>query len=136
MKKVMCAVLAILIVFGNSTVGYAEQTFVTCGSNHVAEYTTRATRYFSLGVKANGRSMVSQELSVDAGETIQINATYSPANAEIQIGIVDENGQFRFVRVTGGIVNITIGISERGNYRLAVKNDSENAVSISGYVYY
>ena len=99
-------------------------------------YAGRATRYFSMGVKANGRSIVNQELSVDVGETIQINATYSPANAEIQIGVVDENGQFRFVRVTGGDVNITIRISEQGNYRLAVKNNSTNAVNISGYVYY
>lgn len=136
MKRLVCVVLAILVMFGNSTVGNAEQALVTPGSNHVAEYATRATNYFSLGVKANGRSLVSQELSVDAGETIQINATYSPANAEIQIGIVDENGQFRYVRVTSGNVNIAIGISERGNYRLAVKNNSANAVSISGFVYY
>lgn len=94
MKKLVCVVLAILIMFGNATVGNAEEALVTPGSNHVAEYATRATRYFSLGVKANGRSVLSQELSVDAGETIQINAIYSPANAEIQIGIIDENGQF------------------------------------------
>lgn len=136
MRRLICIVLAILIMFGNPCVSHAAQTLTTMVPNNDLVYSARATRYFSLGVKANGRSMVSQELSVDAGETIQINATYSPANAELQIGIVDENGQFRYARVTGGDVNITIEISERGSYRLAVRNNSTNAVSISGYVYY
>lgn len=136
MRKMICILLAFLMIFGNPCVTCAAQ-MPTMNVQYANDaYAGRATRYFSMGVKANGRSIMNQELSVDVGETIQINATYSPANAEIQIGVVDENGQFRFVRVTGGDVNITIRISEQGNYRLAVKNNSTSVVNISGYVYY
>ena len=136
MRRTICVVLAVLMIFGNPCMTYAAQMPITNIQNDNDVYAGRATRYFSMGVKANGRSIVNEELSVDVGETIRINATYSPANAEIQIGLVDEDGQFRYVRVTGGDVNITIQISEQGYYRLAVKNNSTNVVNISGYIYY
>lgn len=135
MKRLICAVLVLTLVFGNISVCYAEEQLASvCGINaelHVA----RATKYFSIGVQAQGTSYVSEVLSLDVGETVRINATYSPASASIYIGLVDTNGKFYYARATNGQIDITLSIQKRGDYRLAVVNNSTNPVSISGYVY-
>lgn len=96
----------------------------------------RATRHFGFSVKANGKYYIANALSLEAGDTVRINATYSPVSANIYIGLVDENGKFYYVRPTNGQINVTLGIEKRGDYRLAVVNNSANTVSISGNVYY
>ena len=98
-------------------------------------YALRATVHFSFSVKEHGTYYIANVLSLEAGEMVRINATYSPASANIYIGLVDESGKFYYVRAMNGQLDITLEIEERGNYRLAVVNNSANAVSSSGYVY-
>ena len=57
-------------------------------------------------------------------------------SANIAVGLIDSDGIFHYLTVTGGSVDVTIGIEERGEYRLAVKNNSVYALTISGYVYF
>ena len=96
----------------------------------------RATRHFGFSVKANGKYYIANVLSLEADETVRINATYSPTSASIYIGLVDENGKFYYACATNGQIDVTLESEERGDYRLAVVNNSANTVSISGYVYY
>jgi len=75
-------------------------------------------------------------MPLEVGETVVINAAYTPSSANIRIGIVDSDDQFYYVTISGGNVDVEITISERGNYRLAVYNLSSSLISMSGYVNY
>lgn len=136
MKSWICAVLVFLMVFGNASVCHAVGYPQALEENHMQVCELRATRHFGFSVKANGKYYIANALSLEAGDTVRINATYSPVSANIYIGLVDENGKFYYVRPTNGQINVTLGIEKRGDYRLAVVNNSANTVSISGNVYY
>ena len=135
MKRWICAILVIVMVWGNISVCHAEEYANTVEKNHTQLYELRASGHFSFSVKASGKYCIANVLSLEAGDTVRINATYSPASASIYIGLVDENNEFYYARATNGQIDITIEIEKRGEYRLAVVNNSTNAVSISGYVY-
>ena len=124
------------MVFSNASVCRAQEQTEAAEKINTELCTARATGHFNFSVKAQGSHYIESVLSLDAGETVRINATYSPASASIYIGLVDQNGKFYYVRATNGQIDVTLGIEKRGNYRLAVKNNSASAVNISGYVYY
>lgn len=52
---------------------------------------------------------------MEAGETITVSATYTPRSAS---------------------VDKTIRVNQRGDYTLAIRNNSSNTVSVSGFVNY
>lgn len=134
MKRWICAVLVFVLVLGNASVCHAEEYTNAVEKNHTELYALRATGHFNFSVKEHGTYYIANVLSLEAGDTVRINATYSPAGASIYIGLVDENGKFYYARATNGQLDITLEIEERGNYRLAVVNNSANIVSIWGYV--
>lgn len=136
MKRLICAVLIFVMVFSNAYVCHAEEHTNEEDVINTGVYTSRATGHFSFSVKSQGSYYIESMLSLEAGDTVRINATYSPTSASIYIGLVDEMGKFYYVRATNGQINVTLEIENRGNYRFAVVNNSVNAVSISGYVYY
>ena len=136
MKRWICAVLVITIVFCNFSVCHAEEWTDTTVKTSAELFAVRATGRFSTSIKAQGSNIAENMLPLEAGETVRINAVYSPASASIYIGLVDEDGTFYYLKATNGQVDITLEIEQRGNYRLAMVNNSTKAVSISGYVNY
>ena len=78
----------------------------------------------------------SGSVSLEAGETVTFNCTYSPSSASVDFGLIDSSGRFHYINVTGGSINKTIQVSERGSYTLAVRNNSSNTVSVVGFVNY
>lgn len=136
MKRWICAVLVFVLVLGNASVCHAEEYTNAVEKNHTELYALRATGHFNFSVKEHGTYYIANVLSLEADETVRINATYSPTSASIYIGLVDENGKFYYACATNGQINVTLGIEKRGDYRLAVVNNSANTVSISGNVYY
>ena len=71
-----------------------------------------------------------------AGETVTINATYSPSSANIDFGLVDKNGDFHYLKGKNGAFNEKIEIPENGTYTFAIRNNSDVAVDVTGYVNY
>ena len=73
---------------------------------------------------------------MDVGETVTIDATYSPRSASVDFGLIAPDGLFYPVRGQNGSINKTIEIVERGNYTFAIRNNSNVNISVSGYVKY
>lgn len=74
--------------------------------------------------------------SLEAGETVTINCSYSPASASVDFGLIAPDGYFYYVNSTNGSVNSTLTVAVRGQYTLAVRNNSSNSISVVGYVNY
>ena len=132
MRNIMCIILSCMLLFGSVGVCYASEGVAPerCSSAN-----GRATNYFSLTISPLSRIVAAERMSLEAGDTVRIRANFSPTSVNIAVGLIDSDGVFHYLTVTGGSVDVTIGIEERGEYRLAVKNNSLYALTISGYVY-
>ena len=89
----------------------------------------RASGSFNMTVPA-------KSFPLEAGETVTIKATYSPFSASVDFGLVDGNGKFHYLTVSNGTFDKTIKVDTRGNYVFAVRNNSSQSISVSGYVKY
>lgn len=95
----------------------------------------RASGSFSVTIPAHGEIQGNKTFSLESGETVRINASYSP-NASMDFGLIDSDGVFHYVNVTNGSIDTTIQVSESGNYMLGIKNNSAKTVKVSGFVKY
>lgn len=133
LKKMMSMVLVCATVISCLCVnaGAAQN------ENEVAEtITVRATGRFSMEVPGETAVQASTSFPLEAGETVEIKATYSPFSADVDFGLIAPDGLFYSVNVTDGSVDQVLEIVERGNYTLAVRNNSSTTISVSGYVNY
>lgn len=94
-----------------------------------------ATGKFSVTVSANALTKAGSAFPLEAGETVRINASYSP-DGSVDFGLLDSDGVFHYVNVTNGSIDKTIKIEKRGNYTFAIWNNTDNQISVSGYVTY
>ena len=96
----------------------------------------RASGKFSMDIPAGTLSVADSSFPMEAGESVTIKASYTPFSASVDFGVIAPDGLFYSVNVTGGSVDQTFDIDERGDYTLAIRNNSTSTISISGYVNY
>ena len=96
----------------------------------------RVTGSVNFNVAANTLAAASESVYLDAGETVTINCSYFPSSASVDFGLISSGGIFYSLNVTGGSINKTIRISEYDKYTFAVRNNSFNTVSVTGFVTY
>ncbi len=97
--------------------------------------TTRASGEFEMTVSAKTKAIADSSFPLEAGETVRIKASYSP-DGSVDFGLVDEEGIFHYINVKNGSIDKTIKVSERGNYKFQVRNNSSVAVKVCGFVRY
>lgn len=98
---------------------------------------TRATGKFHINVPAYTTSTAkSQTFLLNANETVTFDCTYTPSSASVDFGLIAPDGYFYYENVTGGSINTAITVDERGNYSMAIRNNSSNTVSVIGEVSY
>lgn len=131
-SKIMYALLALVAMAtclpsSAFAVGeYAEQTVAI----------VRASGKFSMDIPANSTVKATTSFPLETGETVEINAVYSPQFASVDIGLLDPEGWFHPINTTDGSFDKTIRVNERGNYTLVIRNNASCPISISGYVTY
>ncbi len=74
--------------------------------------------------------------SLETNETVSINATFSPKNADIDFGLIAPDGNFYYLSGSNGNFNRTIRVNQGGYYYFAVRNNSDKTVKVMGFVYY
>lgn len=120
------------------SVGAVENPVITeaVSNQEVERIEQRATVSFNLTIKSGGTSIANQAFSMEAGETVTIKAAYTPMDASVDVGLIDSNGVYHYFNVSDGSIDKSIRIEERGNYKLALRNNSHSMISASGYVNY
>lgn len=137
-KKILCVALVCAVMMSCITNVAAIQTDNTDGfveNSTVALSTTRASGEFEMTVSAKTKAIADSSFPLEVGETVRINASYSP-DGSVDFGLVDEDGIFHYINVKNGSIDKTIQISERGNYKFQVRNNSSVAVKVKGFVRY
>ena len=90
----------------------------------------------TVSARANANANIKDAFSVEVGESVRIRGTYSPVNASVDFGLIDSAGVFHYVNVKDGNIDQTFKISKADNYRLGIRNNSDNTVKVSGFVRY
>lgn len=138
MKKTFRRIAAVIGIVGclftNAGAIGADLSYIELEAETVS--ITRATGSFSVEVKPYERAKGNTDFPMEAGETVRIRATYSPEDASVDFGLVDPDGIFHYLSAEDGVFDKTFEIPERGNYRLGIKNNSSQTVSVSGFVRY
>ncbi|WP_298020514.1 hypothetical protein [uncultured Dysosmobacter sp.] len=133
MKKYLCLMFACLAIVSCFSVPAAAADI----GERVTEITgPKATGKFDFEIPAKTLAEASSSFPMDYGETITITASYAPASASMDFGLIDSDGVFYSVPGSNGSINRTIRINLRGTYTFAVKNNSNYEVSVSGFVNY
>lgn len=96
----------------------------------------RATGRFNMDIPAKKIGVADKDFPLEVGETITIKASYTPFSASVDFGFIAPDGLFYSVNTDDGSIDTTIKVTQRGNYSLAVRNNSSGTISVSGYVNY
>lgn len=131
-RKIMCAVLTLAVMVS------CLPTLV-CAAEVNSQKTvalTRATGHFSMEIPGNTTVKAATSFPLVAGETVAINAVYTPQSASVDFGLLAPDGLFHPVNTTDGSFDETIVVNEKGNYTLVIRNNSSYTISVSGYVTY
>ena len=122
MKKALVLVLSILLVFSLTIPAIAA--------------VPRATTRVDVTVQSHSLASIGTPLSMEADELVRINCTFSPRTADVDFGLITPRNTFIHVGGENGLCSQTIRINESGTYYFAVRNNSNYAVEVLGYVYY
>lgn len=96
----------------------------------------RATGSITWDIPAGATGKGKTSFSLEAGEGVTINCSYSPRSASVDFGLIAPNGRYYYMAGKNGSVNREIVVDERGEYYLAICNNSDNLVSVYGFVNY
>ncbi len=138
MKRISCIVLACVLSLGTMNVPvYAAEANRTAPESFIINSVSpRATESFSITVPANSELVANSSFPLVAGETVTITATYSPASASMDFGLISPDGYFYYFNETDGSIDKTMQVSETGDYTFKVRNNSNSAVKVSGVINY
>ena len=132
-RNVFCVLLMCMVLLGSLT---ANVSAVNVGDEEQVFSLARASGYFSTNIPGNTYFTADSDFLLDEGETVTIDATYSPRSTSVDFGLIAPDGLFYPVRAQNGSINKTIEVVERGNYTFAIRNNSSVEISVSGYVNY
>lgn len=133
LKRVFCMVLVCAAAMGCLSVSAGA---VEVMEREISTAIMRSTRQFSADIPGDTLLTDETDFSLEIGETITISATYTPRSASVDFGFIAPDGLFYSVSGKNGSVDKTIKVSQRGDYTLAIRNNSSNTVSASGFVNY
>lgn len=98
--------------------------------------TPRSAALFDVEIPSEQLAAMSLELTLRASGTVRFECTYSPDSASMDFGLVDETGHFYYLNVSGGSINKTIRVKTGGTYTVAIRNNSDESVTVVGSVSY
>lgn len=99
-------------------------------------FVTRASGTLNAEIAPNSIITINESFTMSANGTIKYNCTYTPKTASLDFGIVDSNNHFHYLNVTTGSINKTIRVSQGDTYTLAIRNNSDQTVTVTGTVNY
>ena len=135
MRTKSCLCVLIVCVLSVACFGTNVEA-VDSGAQEPEIFASRASGRFSMDIPGGALVTADQDFPMEAGETVTIKASYSPFDASVDFGLIDSDGSFHYFNTNEGNLNETIKIKRKGYYTLAVRNNSPNTISVSGYVSY
>lgn len=134
MKMRKCLGLALALSIAVGSFGAPTMAAETQSHREPLPEIQRVSGSFSVTISAGKHKKVSSSFSLEAGETVTFNATYSPRSASVDFGVVDSNNVFFYITATNGSVDGGVTVTANGYYTPAIRNNSSSSISVSGTV--
>lgn len=96
----------------------------------------RVSEHISQTISAKTTAIMDEGFSLEKGDTVSYNCTYTPKSASVDFGYVAPDGLFYSLNSTSGSINKSIRVNQTGEYMLAIRNNENYAVTVSGTVKY
>lgn len=134
-RKALCFLLSSMLVMGCmlTSVGAVDLTTERVEAEFLS---SRAIKNIRSSIAAKSVVIVADELPLDKGDKVTFTVEYTPSSADIEVGILDEDGNFTYVNGSNGSVSGKITAPKAGNYGLTICNNSSTAITISDTVRY
>ncbi len=81
-----------------------------------------------------GYSRVGEAFSLEAGDKITYDCTYTPKSASMDFGVLGPDGLFYSMNCTSGSIYKAFKVDQTGQYQLAIRNNESYAVTVTGTV--
>lgn len=131
-KGALCMAFACMVLIS----GFEPRAEAVSAEPDVVEIVERSSGQYRMNMSANMLSLADSDFFLEAEETVSIRASYSPKSASVDFGLIAPDGLFYSSNTENGSISVTFSIGQRGYYTLAVRNNSSNEISVSGYVNY
>lgn len=131
-KRIVCSLLTLVVMVSCLTIS----AYATEVEEQKVFALTRATGRFNMDIPGNSTVKADISFPLEIGETVAINAVYSPQSASVDFGLLAPDGLFYPVNTTDGSFDETIEVNQRGYYTLVIRNNSSYTISVSGFVTY
>ena len=133
LKKAFCLLLAGILTFACLTL---EAGAVQAEPEANTLSIERASGRFSVDVGKQSTFTADSTFPLDIGDTVTIKATYTPRSASVDLGLMAPDGLFYSLPGQRGSFSETFKVDQRGYYTLAIRNNSDSTISVSGTVTY
>ena len=85
---------------------------------------------------ANLITPITQSFTLEAGDIIKYDCTYTPKSASLDFGYIDSNNVFHYLNCTSGSIDQSFEVGQSGQYTQAIRNNASYAVTVTGTVKY
>lgn len=132
MKRFFCVLIVCMLIAGSlampaGAIAYYEPD---------AQAIVRATDQFNETISAHAIMTLGASVSLDRGETVSYDCSYTPRDANVMFGYIGPDGLFYGLSGYKGSIDKGIRVNQRGSYTLAIWNDSDDTVTVKGTVNY
>lgn len=136
-RRLLSFILMLMLLFSCSGItAQAASPDLPDEQQNATKAIHRASGGFSVNVPANTLITVDSTFPLEIGETITINAHYTPTTASVDFGFFAPDGLFYPISASNGYINVTIEVTQHGYYRFGIHNKSSNSISAFGIVTY
>lgn len=133
LKKIFYLLLACALTFGCLVINAGAVQVEAAEGVLMIE---RASGRFSMNISKQSTATADSDFFLDVGETVTIEATYSPKSVSVDFGLIAPDGLFYSLPGKRGNFSETFKVDQRGYYTLAIRNNSDSTVSVSGKITY
>lgn len=130
-KRLVSAFLACMLMFSCSLI---PAIAVEVPDNSIVML--RVSGRLNYTFTADATTLVGQPFSAMKGDTIKYDCTYTPKLSSVDFGYIAPDGRFYFLNCTSGSINKTIEVGQTGQFTLAIRNNEDYAVTVTGTVRY
>lgn len=96
----------------------------------------RATGRFEATIPAHCILPVGESFILGVGDVVSYDCTYTPKSASVDFGVIAPDGLFYGLSGSDGSIDKGIRVNQRGSYTLAIWNNSDSTLTVSGTVNY
>lgn len=130
-RKLGATLLACIAVFNFTAIPAGAAAYPDSGT-----VVSRAAGRLNCTVPAQIVMLVGSAFSLESGDKISFDCTYTPKSASVDFGYIDLNNVFHYLSCTSGSIYKALEVTETGQYTLAIRNNESYAVAVTGTVKY